>query len=95
MNDFFVALGFLAEVNSFAGAGKNLNDGYGAPDSAGVSTLSAAVAFVEQHEQIMGLMESLAALVDKDARDLVAMQQEAFEMDSKLASVMEAIREVK
>ena len=94
MNEFLVALGFLAEVNSFAGAGKNLNNGYEATDSAGVSTLSAAVAFVKQHEQIMSLIESLSALVDKDARDLVAMQQKAFEMDSKLASEMETIRKV-
>lgn len=95
MRDFFVALGFLAEVNSFASAGKNLNDGYAAPDSgSGISTLSAATAYIEQHQQIMSLLESLAALAAKDAEDLAAMQAEAFLMDSKLASVIQTISEV-
>lgn len=95
MNSFYVTFGFLHQVMAFANVGKNLNGGYGAPDSAGVSSLSAATAYVEQHKQIMSLMDDLAALVEKDAQDLIAMQEEAFEMDSKLSSVIKAIREVK
>lgn len=85
MREFKIAHGFVTDVSAFSAAGKSLNSDYAAVDSSGVSTLATSMAYISQHEQIKSLVDSYIALVEKDVKDLIAMQQEASRMDASLS----------
>lgn len=91
MSEFLLQLSFLAEVSAVNTAGTQLNSDYAALDSSGVSTLQTSMNYIRQHEQIKRLIEGYMALIEKDTKDMVAMQQEAEQMDFKLAGTLTAL----
>ncbi len=86
MKEFLSNYLFLSQVSGFSNSGINLKNGYTKPDSSDVKSLSTAVSYLEQHEQIKKLIDSYCALVEKDARDLLLMQLSIEAMDKSIAA---------
>lgn len=85
MAEFKVSTGIDGEISAFQTAGSELNASFSATDSAGVSSLSTAVACIAEQKQIKALMELYMSLVAKDAKDLNDMAATARALDSAVA----------
>lgn len=85
MAEFKVSSGIDGDISAFQTAGSELNASFAATDSAGVSTLSTAMACIAEQQQIKNLIELYMSLVAKDARDLNDMAATARAMDSAVA----------
>ena len=85
MAEFKISTTFLSEVNTFANAGKALNDGYSSIQK-GSLALSTVNQYIEQHRQIKELMDAYISLLKKDEDDLKKMQETAQSVDEELAA---------
>lgn len=81
MSEFKVTSGVDAQIAAFKTAGENLNDGFSATGSDGVSTLSTAMAAIAEQKAIRKLLNLYIQLITKDAADLTEMVETARKAD--------------
>lgn len=85
MLEFKISNSIIFEAAALKGAGQALNSDYAELSSSELSTLSTSVKYINQHRQLKELIESYAALIEKDASDLLKMQSSTTHMDDYIA----------
>lgn len=83
MAEFKISKALSSEISTLKSKGEAINDGYSATPTDGVSTLSAAVAFINEQKDIKKMLELYGQLLAKDANDLTEMVKSVEEADKK------------
>lgn len=85
MAEFKLSQKFRDEISELKNAGDTMNSSAAEISSEGVDTLKTSMKYIEQHEEIIELMNLFRSLVIKDAGDLETMMAAVEDADTASA----------